>query len=178
MTVTKVTVSLDPAVAERARRDVAEGKAKSLSAWVNEAGRARIEGEDLAEVLAELFDETGGPPTEQELARAEQDQTIYRANMLGTLRRRELTRVAGQLSDELGLDYADVRPGERIEGVYRRSIELASGRFAVIEKSREFTLVPWRPVLERSLGRQVSGIAREETISWTLGRQRSGPSIS
>ena len=115
---------------------------------------------------------------EQELARAEHDQTIYRANMLGTLRRRELTRVAGQLSDELGLDYADVRPGERIEGVYRRSIELASGRFAVIEKSREFTLVPWRPVLERSLGRQVSGIAREETISWTLGRQRSGPSIS
>ena len=98
--------------------------------------------------------------------------------MLGILRRRELTRVAGQLSDELGLDYADVRPGERIEGVYRRSIELASGRFAVIEKSREFTLVPWRPVLERSLGRQVSGIAREETISWTLGRQRSGPSIS
>ena len=98
--------------------------------------------------------------------------------MLGILRRREVTRVAGQLSDELGLDYADVRPGERIEGVYRRSIELASGRFAVIEKSREFTLVPWRPVLERSLGRQVSGIAREETISWTLGRQRSGPSIS
>jgi Protein of unknown function (DUF3363) len=115
---------------------------------------------------------------EQELARAEQDRTIHRANMLGILRRRELTRVAGQLSDELGLDYADVRPGERIEGVYRRSIELASGRFAVIEKSREFTLVPWRPVLERSLGRQVSGIARDETISWTLGRQRSGPSIS
>jgi hypothetical protein len=47
----------------------------------------------------------------------------------------------------------------------------------VIEKSREFTLVPWRPVLERNLGREVSGIARGDTISWTLGRQRSGPSI-
>jgi hypothetical protein len=70
MTVTKVTVSLDPGVAERARRDVAEGKAKSLSAWLNEAGRARAEGEDLARVLAELFDETGGPLTEQEVARA------------------------------------------------------------------------------------------------------------
>jgi hypothetical protein len=44
-----------------------------------------------------------------------------------SLRRRELSRVAGQLSDELCLDYADVRRGERIEGVYRRSIELASG---------------------------------------------------
>jgi len=115
---------------------------------------------------------------EQELAREDQDRTIYRANMLGILRRRELMRIAGQLSGELGLDYAELRSGERIEGVYRRSLDLASGRYAVIEKSREFTLVPWRPVLERSFGKQVSGIARGETISWTLGRQRSGPSIS
>ena len=72
MTVAKVTVSLDPAVAERARRDVAEGRAKSLSAWLNDAGRARVEGEDLARVLAELFDETGGPVTDEELSRARQ----------------------------------------------------------------------------------------------------------
>jgi type IV secretory pathway VirD2 relaxase len=115
---------------------------------------------------------------EQELARAEQDRTIYRANMLGILRRRELARVAMQLSDELKLDYAETGSGDRVEGIYRRSIELASGRFAVIEKSREFTLVPWRPVLERNLGRAVSGIAQGETISWTVGRHRSGPSIS
>ncbi len=72
MTVSKVTVSLDPAVAERARQDVAAGKAKSVSAWLNEAGRARADGEDLAVVLAELFDDTGGPLTEQELAQARQ----------------------------------------------------------------------------------------------------------
>ena len=72
MTVIKVTVSLDPAVAERARRDVAEGRAKSLSAWLNDAGRARVEGEDLAQVLAELFDERGGPLTDEELSRARQ----------------------------------------------------------------------------------------------------------
>ncbi|MHB1446746.1 MAG: hypothetical protein ACYCZV_13975 [Acidimicrobiales bacterium] len=72
MTVTKVTVSLEPAVAERARLDVAEGRAKSLSAWLNEAGRARVEGEDLAAVLAQLFDETGGPLTDEELAQARQ----------------------------------------------------------------------------------------------------------
>jgi hypothetical protein len=72
MTVTKVTVSLDPVVAERARRDVAEGKAKSLSAWLNDAGRARVEGEDLAVVLAEIFRDTGGPPTDAELTRARQ----------------------------------------------------------------------------------------------------------
>jgi type IV secretory pathway VirD2 relaxase len=115
---------------------------------------------------------------EQELARDEQERTIYRANMLGILRRRELTRAGTQLSGELGLDYTETRSGERIEGIYRRSLDLASGRFAVIEKSREFTLVPWRPVLERSLGKQVFGIVRGETVSWTLSRQRGGPSIS
>lgn len=72
MTVAKVTVSLDPAVAERARQDVAEGKAKSVSAWLNDAAHARVEAQDLAAVLAELFDDTGGPLTEQELARARQ----------------------------------------------------------------------------------------------------------
>ncbi len=72
MTVARVTVSLDPVVAERARQDVAEGKAKSVSAWLNDAARARVEGEDLAVVLAELFDDTGGPLTEQELVQARQ----------------------------------------------------------------------------------------------------------
>ena len=49
MTMAKVTVSLDPSVAERARQDVADGRAKSVSAWLNDAGRARVDGEDLAE---------------------------------------------------------------------------------------------------------------------------------
>lgn len=72
MTTAKVTVSLDPGVAERARRDVAEGRARSVSAWLNDAARARLESDDLAAVLAELFDATGGPLTEQELERARQ----------------------------------------------------------------------------------------------------------
>ncbi len=70
MTVTKVTVSLEPEVADRARRDVAAGKAKSLSSWINEAAKARIEREELEVVLAELLSETGGPLTEAELAEA------------------------------------------------------------------------------------------------------------
>src|SRR3546814_1194514 len=98
--------------------------------------------------------------------------------MLGLLRRRELARVAGQLSGELGLRYAETEPGERIEGIYRRRLDLASGRFALIEKSREFRLVPWRPVLERNLGKTVSGNTRGDTIFWSLGRKRSGPGIS
>lgn len=111
------------------------------------------------------------------LAREEQGSTIYRANMLTTLRRRELTRVAGQLSDQLGLAYVETRHGEPVEGTLRRAVELASGKYAVIEKSREFTLVPWRSVLDRHIGQHVSGVMRGDTISWTIGRQR-GPGIS
>ena len=112
------------------------------------------------------------------LAHEEQDRIVYRANMLLILRRRELARVAGQLSNQLGLAYVETRSGEPVEGTLRRSVELASGKYAVIEKSREFTLVPWRPVLERHIGKQVSGVMRGDGISWTIGRQRSGPSIS
>lgn len=114
---------------------------------------------------------------EQELAEQGQGEIVYRANLLTLLRRRELARIAAQLSDDMGLVYAEAKPGSRIEGIYRRKLDLASGRFALIEKSREFTLVPWRPLLDRNLGKPVIGIARGETISWTLG-QRRGPSIT
>jgi hypothetical protein len=115
---------------------------------------------------------------EQDLARDEQGRIVYRANLLVVLRRRELNRVAGRFEDELGIPYAEARSGERIEGIYRRPVELASGRYALIEKSREFTLVPWRPVLDRDVERQVSGIMRGDATNWTIGRRRSGPSIS
>lgn len=115
---------------------------------------------------------------EQGLARAEQDRVIYRANLLGLLRRRELARVGARLAGEVGIPYVEARPGERIEGIYRRPVDLVSGRFALIEKAREFTLAPWRPVLDRHRGKHVSGRAGEDSISWTIGRERHGPSVS
>jgi hypothetical protein len=68
-------------------------------------------------------------------------------------------------------------PGIRVEGVYRQAVDLASGRFAVIEKSREFTLVPWRSVLERHIGRAVAGIPHGDDFDRTIGRGRGGPSL-
>ncbi|MGN6515293.1 MAG: relaxase/mobilization nuclease RlxS [Rhizomicrobium sp.] len=115
---------------------------------------------------------------EQGLAEQEQDQIVYRANMLATLRRRDLARAGSQLSSELGLAYVETKPGQRVEGTYRKHVDLASGRYALVERSRDFTLVPWREVLERNIGRAVSGIMRDDTISWTFGRQRKGPEIS
>jgi ferric-dicitrate binding protein FerR (iron transport regulator) len=96
---------------------------------------------------------------------------------LAQLRRRELLRVAQGLSGELGLPFGEAAAGERIEGVCRRRIDGMSGRFALIERAHDFTLVPWREVLERHVGKEVSGVVRGGGISWTIGRARAGPSI-
>ncbi len=111
----------------------------------------------------------------QGLAAEEHSGVVYRANLLAILQRRELVRAGAQLADDLGLRHVEAPPRARIEGVYRRYVDLASGRFALITQEKSFMLVPWRAVLERSRGLEVSGVARGDTISWTIGRARSGP---
>ncbi len=104
--------------------------------------------------------------------------TVYRPGMIADLQRREVLRVGAQLSRELGMPFVESESGARVNGIYRRPVDTMSGRYALVEKSREFTLVPWRPVLERHIGKSVSGMLRGEGISWNFGRGRDGPSIS
>jgi type IV secretory pathway VirD2 relaxase len=106
----------------------------------------------------------------ERLAELDGDTVRYRPDMVAALERRELNRVAARLSRELGLGFADVRTGDHVDGVYRRPINIGDRKFALIENSREFCLVPWRPVLERQIGREVAGIVRDGGISWTIGR--------
>ncbi|MGV7120440.1 relaxase/mobilization nuclease RlxS [Sphingopyxis sp. 550A] len=115
---------------------------------------------------------------EQGLAEEQDTGIRLRTDALAVLRRRELLRVAGQLSDELGLAFVETKAGGRIEGTLRRQVDMLGGRYALVEKSREFTLVPWRPALERQIGKPVAGIMRGDGMSWTFGRGRGGPSIS
>ncbi len=114
----------------------------------------------------------------EQLAEAQDGRTVYRRNMLASLQRRELLRVADQLSGEIGKPFAAARPHEQIHGRLVRAVDMTSGRHALVERSRDFVLVPWRPVMERHIGKSVSGIMRDGGISWTFGRQRSGPNIS
>ena len=100
-----------------------------------------------------------------------------RSGVLESLRQRELALVGERLSGQLGKRYEPPRTGEWIEGVIARRIDLESGPHALVERSREFTLVPWRNVLERQVGKAASGIMRVDGISWTFGRTRAGPDI-
>ncbi|UWU66134.1 relaxase/mobilization nuclease RlxS [Bradyrhizobium sp. NC92] len=109
---------------------------------------------------------------EQGLAREEGGQMRFARNMLETLKTRELARTAADISARTGLEHVDVKAGDKIEGVYRRMLTLNSGRFALIERSHEFALVPWRPVLERARGQLVTGEVGGEGISWAIGIKR------
>jgi hypothetical protein len=61
---------------------------------------------------------------------------------------------------------------ESIRGVYGRSLDLASGRFAMLDDGIGFSLVPWRPVMEEHLGRELRGLAVGTSISWDFSRSR------
>jgi hypothetical protein len=70
------------------------------------------------------------------------------------------------------LPFRAAADGETIGGKFTGTVQLSSGKFAVIEKSHEFTLVPWRPVINRQLGREVAGVVQGGSVSWQLGRRR------
>jgi hypothetical protein len=44
--------------------------------------------------------------------------------------------------------------GETVNRKFTGMVQLSSGKFAVVEQSYEFTLVLWRPTIDRQLGRE------------------------
>ena len=114
---------------------------------------------------------------EQGLAERRGQRVILARNLLGTLRNRELAQAAKGIAAETGLEHRPVADGQRVAGIYRRSVMLASGRYAMLDDGMGFSLVPWRPVIEQRLGQHIAAVVRGGGVSWELGRQR-GPSIS
>lgn len=83
-----------------------------------------------------------------------------------------MARVGKEMAAKKALPFRAAADGETISGTFTETVQLSGGKFAIVEKSREFTLVPWRPVIDRQLGREVSGIVRGGSVSWQLARQR------
>lgn len=93
----------------------------------------------------------------------------YQRGLLKTLEQRELSKVATTIAKETGKAYRKVGKGDQIEGTYTKPVELVSGKYAVIENSKEFSLVPWRSVLGRSKGKIISGVVGQGGgISWNI----------
>lgn len=113
---------------------------------------------------------------EQGLAKKRGQRVILARNLLATLRNRELAQAAKNIAADTGLEHRPVTDGQRVAGIYRRSVMLASGRYAMLDDSMGFSLVPWKPVIEKKLGQQLAATVRGGGISWDIGRQR-GPSV-
>jgi len=96
----------------------------------------------------------------------------YRRNLIATLQEREVARTGAALAQERTKPFRAAADGETVAGTFTGTVQLSSGKFAIVEKSHEFTLVPWRPVIDRQLGREVAGIMQGGSVSWQLGRQR------
>lgn len=99
-------------------------------------------------------------------------RTFYRRNLLATLREREVASVGAEMAASKALPFRAATDGDTVSGKFTGTVQLTSGKFAVVEQSHEFTLVPWRPIIDRQLGREVMGVVQGGSVAWQLGRQR------
>ena len=125
-------------------------------------------GGDVRQALQQRADFLAG----KGLAERRGQRVILARNLLATLRNRDLAQAAQNIAAETGLEHRAVGDGERVSGVYRRSVMLASGRFAMLDDGKGFSLVPWKPVLDHRLGQSVAATIRGTSVSWEFGKQR------
>ena len=105
-------------------------------------------------------------------ARQPDGRIAYRRNLIATLQEREVARAGEELAAKKSLPFRVAADRETVTGTFTGTTQLSSGKFAIIEKSHEFTLVLWRLVIDCQLGREVSGIVYGGSVSWHLGQQR------
>ena len=140
-------------------------------------GATGIGDKDFGGEVREVLRQRSEFLVEQGLAERRGQRVILARNLLGTLRGREIDATAKAIAAETGLTHRVVTGGGRVTGVYRRSVQLASGRFALLDDGMGFSLVPWKPVIEQRLGQTVSAVIRGSGASWDMGRPR-GPSVT
>jgi type IV secretory pathway VirD2 relaxase len=94
-------------------------------------------------------------------------------DLLSRLEQQEVARVGPEMARARGLTFKPAEVGNYVSGTLVGTANLRSGKFAMIDCSLGFSLVPWQPVLDRRLGRHVTGITMSDGgIDWTFGRSR------
>ncbi len=114
---------------------------------------------------------------EQGLATEEGARLVINRKRLGLIEHEAVAAAGARLSKQLGKAFDQPVEGERLTGIYRQSVDLPAGRFAVVERSKEFSLVPWREALEARRGLEISGVVKPGGITWEFGRTRGGPAL-
>ncbi len=109
--------------------------------------------------------------TEQGLAEHRGQRVVLARNLLAKLRGRELAQSAQLISTETGLEHRSEADGQRVAGTYRRSVMLASGRYAILDSGKAFSLVPWKPVVEQRIAQHFAATLRGDGITWEVERK-------
>lgn len=112
---------------------------------------------------------------EQGLAERRGQRIVLGRDLLATLRQRELRTFAEREAAALGKPYQPASDGQTVTGTYRRSVQLVSGRMAVLDTESGFSLVPWRAVIDKQLGRSISATVTGSRVSfaWNRGHEHS-----
>jgi len=93
-------------------------------------------------------------------------------SVLDDLETRDLASASKAYGKSSYRDYVPAQGSARVRGKYVGVINRPSGKYAVLEKNLEFTLVPWRENMDKQLGRELSGQLRSRTFSWSVERGR------
>jgi type IV secretory pathway VirD2 relaxase len=143
--------------------------------WLDQqliSGAAGIGNNGFGEKVREALQQRSNFLIELGLAERQGQHVILSRNLLGSLRRRDIEAAAKTIATETGLVHRSVVDGERVSGIYRRNVLLASGRFAMLDDGMGFSLVPWKPVIEQRLGQTIVAVVRGGGVSWDFGKQR------
>lgn len=94
-------------------------------------------------------------------------------DLLERLERAEIDRVGRQMAAERGLSYMPSQQGEYVSGSLKGGVNLASGRFSMIDDGLGFQLVPWQAALDQRIGQHISGVVRDGGgVDWSFARKR------
>ena len=89
------------------------------------------------------------------------EQLVARLRLLETLTRKDVALAGKHLGKELERSFREEASFDWKSARSAGSIRLASGRFAIVQKGKEFTLVPWRQAMRL---RSSSGIGIDAGI--------------
>lgn len=106
-----------------------------------------------------------------------QPRELPDAQLLAKLDWEAMHTEGARIAAEMGMAYRPAKPGEELEGYFEREFTSQAGRFAVVERDLEFSLVPWKPEFEHRRYTQIAmtierdlSISRLRQCSLGLGR--------
>ncbi|MBI1685175.1 DUF3363 domain-containing protein [Caulobacter hibisci] len=123
--------------------------------------------------VAAAADQRAEVLVERGLAQRRAGRIVLAVRLLERLEAADLAAASETLARSTGLAPRAGQTGERLSGTFQRRLDLASGRFAMLDDGLGFQLVRWSPSLEGRLGQQVSGkLMPGRRVDWTFGRDR------